>query len=597
MPEPIDVINQYTGEKWYYSDQVKDHFFNPRNLLLDDPKEGEYNAMGLVGSPACVDPATLIQTNPASKRIDEVSKKEKVLGHDGYFHSVERIFKPRYASEVIKIKNQLGTLSASPDHLIFAIQIPRTKSKFFHTYRKKKLPISWVHAGDLKKGDIVLYPIPQEVREMKEIVLPEFVKKVWDFKSKSLPSRIPIQKDLLELFGYFVAEGHTRDSGKEAGFTFSINEKIFAERVRFLARKYFHVESVIRERRESNRIDVAIYSVQLSRLFREWFGSGAAEKRAPGWLMFLSPELQAGFIRGIWRGDGYFNAIRSQPRAGFATISRTLIHQMRWLLLRQKIAPSFYRGQASIKKGVSHKASYRIHIGGMNSLERLAAILEIPFSRDVSKQHAEEVWFDEEYMYLPIRNCTIGTFSGRLANFEVAESHSYTTDAFLVHNCGDMMHIWMKINPESERVTDLKWRTFGCGSAIAATSMFSVMVTESGGRTLEEARGIKPQHIMERLGGLPNRKIHCSVLVDKAFQKAANDYFRKIGKYEKIVVEGAKVIDAGTQTTDKDIEEAVLEGAVDLDAVQKKLKVGIGNPEIIPEVEQLIRFYKEKYYG
>ena len=102
---------------------------------------------------------------------------------------------------------------------------------------------------------------------------------------------------------------------------------------------------------------------------------------------------------------------------------------------------------------------------------------------------------------------------------------------------------------------------------------------------------------MERLGGLPNRKIHCSVLVDKAFHKAANDYFRKINKYDKIIVEGAKVIDQATQTTDKDIEEAVLEGAVDLDTVQKKLKVGIGNPDVIPEVEQLIRFYKEKYYG
>lgn len=164
-------------------------------------------------------------------------------------------------------------------------------------------------------------------------------------------------------------------------------------------------------------------------------------------------------------------------------------------------------------------------------------------------------------------------------------------------SCGDMMHVWMKIDPASERITDFKWRTFGCGSAIAATSMFSVMVTENGGKTLEGARQIKPQHVMERLGGLPNRKIHCSVLVDKAFGKAANDYYRKAGQFEKIIVEGAKVIDAATQTTDKDIEEAVLEGAMDLDSVQRKLKVGIGNPDVIPEVEQLIRFYKEKYYG
>lgn len=163
--------------------------------------------------------------------------------------------------------------------------------------------------------------------------------------------------------------------------------------------------------------------------------------------------------------------------------------------------------------------------------------------------------------------------------------------------CGDVMRVWMKVDSETERITEFKWRTFGCGSAISATSMFSVMVTEDGGKTLEEARAIKPQHVMERLGGLPNRKIHCSVLVDKAFDKAANHYYRAAGKFEKVVIEGAKVIDSATNTTDKDIEEAVLEGAMDLDSVQRKLKVGIGNPEVIPEVEQLIRFYKEKYYG
>lgn len=163
--------------------------------------------------------------------------------------------------------------------------------------------------------------------------------------------------------------------------------------------------------------------------------------------------------------------------------------------------------------------------------------------------------------------------------------------------CGDMMKMWLKIDCETEKVKEMKWRTFGCGSAIAATSMFSVMVTENGGASIGDALKIKPQHIMERLGGLPNRKIHCSVLADKAFRKAANDYFRRSGQNHRIIIEGAKVIDERLNITDKDIEEAVLEGAVDLESVQKKLKVGVGSPEVIIEVEQLIRFYKEKYYG
>lgn len=163
--------------------------------------------------------------------------------------------------------------------------------------------------------------------------------------------------------------------------------------------------------------------------------------------------------------------------------------------------------------------------------------------------------------------------------------------------CGDMMSMGLRIERETEIIKELRWKTFGCGSAIAATSMFSVMVTENGGMKIGDALAIKPQHIMERLGGLPNRKIHCSVLADKAFRKAVNDYFRRTGQHEHIIIEGARVIDPKLNITDKDIEEAVLEGATDLEAVQKKLKVGIGSPEIITEVEQLIRFYKEKYYG
>ena len=162
--------------------------------------------------------------------------------------------------------------------------------------------------------------------------------------------------------------------------------------------------------------------------------------------------------------------------------------------------------------------------------------------------------------------------------------------------CGDVMTMWLKIDKADERIYKLKWRTFGCGSAIAATSMFSAMVMENGGRTIDEALKITPQDITERLGGLPGRKIHCSVLADKAFRKAINNYFRTTHQHQRIVVEGAKVIDTVLNITDRDIEEAVLEGATTLEEVQNKLKVGVGSPESIPELEQLIRFYSEKYY-
>lgn len=163
--------------------------------------------------------------------------------------------------------------------------------------------------------------------------------------------------------------------------------------------------------------------------------------------------------------------------------------------------------------------------------------------------------------------------------------------------CGDAMKIWIKIDPATERIKDLKWQTFGCASAIASTSMMSIMATEHDGMTLDEARKLKPQDIMERLGGLPARKVHCSVLGDKALRAAINDYFRKTDQVAKIEIEQGRIIDKVTKVTDKDIEEAVLDGADTFVKVQEKTKVGTGDPACIPEVEQLIRFYKEKYFG
>lgn len=93
--------------------------------------------------------------------------------------------------------------------------------------------------------------------------------------------------------------------------------------------------------------------------------------------------------------------------------------------------------------------------------------------------------------------------------------------------CGDIMRIWIKIDPKTEKIKDFKWQTWGCASAIAATSMFSEIVLERGGMRLSDALKITPQDIIKRLHGLPPIKIHCSVLVDQAFKKAADNYRKK----------------------------------------------------------------------
>jgi NifU-like protein involved in Fe-S cluster formation len=85
--------------------------------------------------------------------------------------------------------------------------------------------------------------------------------------------------------------------------------------------------------------------------------------------------------------------------------------------------------------------------------------------------------------------------------------------------CGDVMKMYIKV--KDDKITACKFKTFGCASAIASTSILSEMVI---GKTLEEAKKITPQDIVRELGGLPARKIHCSVLGDQALRKAIEDY-------------------------------------------------------------------------
>ena len=92
--------------------------------------------------------------------------------------------------------------------------------------------------------------------------------------------------------------------------------------------------------------------------------------------------------------------------------------------------------------------------------------------------------------------------------------------------CGDMMQITIKVD-EEEKIVDAKFKTFGCGSAIASSSMATDMII---GMSVEEALDLSNKKIVDELGGLPPAKIHCSVLAEHAIKSAIYDYATKYGK-------------------------------------------------------------------
>ena len=90
--------------------------------------------------------------------------------------------------------------------------------------------------------------------------------------------------------------------------------------------------------------------------------------------------------------------------------------------------------------------------------------------------------------------------------------------------CGDIMRIYIKV--EDNMITDVKFKTFGCGAAIATSSKATELVK---GKTLDEALQITNKMVMDSLGGLPPVKVHCSVLAEEAIKSAVKDYYDRNG--------------------------------------------------------------------
>jgi NifU-like protein len=155
--------------------------------------------------------------------------------------------------------------------------------------------------------------------------------------------------------------------------------------------------------------------------------------------------------------------------------------------------------------------------------------------------------------------------------------------------CGDQMLIMLRI--KDDIITDVRWKTYGCASAIASTSMLSEIIK---GMSLKEAYYLKPEDITAKLGGLPDNKIHCSVLGDKALRAAIDDYLQKTGR-AGLYKEEAKVVCNCLGITDKDIEKAVQEGARSWDELQQATKIGTVCGNCKKEAQELVHQFEHIY--
>lgn len=507
-----------------YSQKVLEHVKNPQNFGEIKDADG----VATVGNPVCVPPGTLIYTRKGVSPIENLKVGDLVLTHEGTYYPIIKIHKRNYQGRLVYLRiHNLGEILLTPDHHLLALKTSSYSHKFS---KRKKAILDWFLSEEIEKGDIVLWPRVKPIKDYPRQIVFDEPKPKWDHKSKELPEKVKIGKEFLRLLGFYLSEGYSRifPSQGTVGFVFGGNEENFKEETIELMGNLFGLKPA-RVERKNNSIGIVFYSARLARFLTRIAGKGAAEKHLPDWFFGLPVGRQSHLLATLWLGDGYIN----RETAKFVTISKQLAYQVKNLLINQKIIFSFLR---AAEKGI-HKENYCLYVKNDDSLAKLAKIMNKTINFPIRKISPKRSWFDKNFYYVAVRETKEVEYSGSVYNLEVEQVASYITEAVTLHNCGDIMRLYIKVGKREsqsvqkgtedteEYIKDVKFQTLGCGAALASSSILTTMVK---GKSLDEALKISNKAVAEALGGLPPVKLHCSVLAEEALQKAIENYKKKL---------------------------------------------------------------------
>lgn len=398
----------------------------------------------------CFPPGQFVKTPFGYHRIKDVVAGEWVVSGKGNLQKVETPLVREYDGDLIKIRlaNLTEEVSLTGDHNVFVIggaQLYRNNYKYLskrlNFYSKysdgkrldkiyKYFPIEKIEARELKKGMTVLYPIDTLVASVDKIELSSYITKKWPAHGTKpiIPElNVKVDNNLLELIGYYIAEG----SSHRAYIRFSIgdHEREFAKDIVNIVTKIFGFEAKIcrKHRGKKSGTEISVCNSILANIFENLCGKGAANKHIPYIFQQLPIDKQIVLLNAIYRGDGFENKLGDRVkihRRFITTVSRTLSEQLTDMLLRIGFYPSRYVQAEKIDKlGTKHRKAFTV------------GWLVDP---KVSKHKHTYTEIDgSKYWLIPVTEKKASTYRGKVYNLRIKNDHSYVANTFAVANCGE----------------------------------------------------------------------------------------------------------------------------------------------------------------
>jgi len=460
----LDLIGG-ASEKQYFEEKVKPYVDGEKIKLHWKATHEEkvqilQNAKALLfPSKMCIPEGFDVLTELTTKDIKCVRVSDTVFSHDGEWYKVVEITDRQYNGNIITITPYLLNLplTLTPNHRVFSAHRSKTWASRMTPSIVRNQPNSikindpdWIACHKLNQGDFIVIPIPSS-KNVDFLTLSDYVNKTeimetdagmlyttyfnklvqkrTNHVSNPIRNRVEVTPEFLRLLGYYVAEGSS--AGLQIRFNFGENDAELITDAKNTIQKLNLSYTLYGETHHC--VPLVINSVILKKVFENWFGVGAKNKRLPRWLFELPPAKLWSFIKGIWLGDGCKRKGNGYDYFEYSTASKTLALQLWLILLKAGIIAQFTKKIQGPKAFGYGNPIYRLTITG-----RYVQIMADAFGITLSGRKRVKTWqmgfFYKGYTYLPIRKIEKKPFKGTVYNLEVDKSTSFLCEGLIVHN-------------------------------------------------------------------------------------------------------------------------------------------------------------------